>query len=93
MPYLTTWDVLVGGGIKGQFEHFFLELDGGYFMRFMNQSGATSTGSGFGGALLVGARFGRWRFTLPIHVRRMSSGLSPRWIIETMPYIGVEFAI
>ncbi len=62
-------------------------------MRWVTQSESTGVGSGFGGALLVGARVGHFRIVIPIHVRRKASGLSARWSVDTMPYIGIEVAL
>ena len=85
--YVT--DMTYGAGVR--FEHvFFFEFDLGLFRR----SYEDVSGTGFAAGMLIGYSFTKvFSISLPVTLKRIQTGLDPRFMLDTFPYLGFRLEI
>ena len=50
--------------------------------------------TGYGGSLIVGFHFSRWlSLSIPLIVKRINTGLDPRFLVDTVPYFSLRLEL
>jgi len=82
----TVKDFTGGGGLRIG-DTFFVQLDGGYFLRIHDGT----AGQGIAGAIRLGWRIKWFRIVLPLNIKYIHSGLTRRVTTDFVPWIGFKF--